>query len=102
MASSWTLQLALSPALGLLNFTTPERARSRSDLIPADFIQHALTLSDTVSVRKRKLPLESMIWLVVGMGVFCNRAIREIGGLWAIVDRIGCPCGGRWSVIQRR
>ncbi|HGM7047434.1 transposase domain-containing protein, partial [Serratia marcescens] len=58
--------MELSQALGIINFTTPERARSLSDLIPAEFIQQALTLTDTVTLRKRKLPLESMIWLVVG------------------------------------
>ncbi|WP_443004956.1 transposase domain-containing protein [Serratia sp. TMDUHS_CL] len=27
-----------------------------------------------MTLRKRKLPLESMIWLVVSMPVFCNSA----------------------------
>ncbi|HEJ8010244.1 TPA: IS4 family transposase, partial [Serratia marcescens] len=53
-------------------------------------------------LRKRKLPLESMIWLVVGMAVFCNRPITEIVGLMDIVDRNGCPFTARSSVIQRR
>ncbi|WP_440528393.1 IS4 family transposase [Serratia marcescens] len=94
--------MELSQALGIINFTTPERARSLSDLIPAEFIQQALTLTDTVTLRKRKLPLESMIWLVVGMAVFCNRPITEIVGLMDIVDRNGCPFTARSSVIQRR
>ncbi|ELY1865514.1 TPA: transposase domain-containing protein [Serratia marcescens] len=33
-----------------------------------------LTVTDTITLRKRKLPLESMIWLVVSMPVFCNSA----------------------------
>ncbi|MCP1108589.1 IS4 family transposase, partial [Serratia nevei] len=94
--------MELSQALGIINFTTPERARSLSDLIPAEFIQQALTLTDTVTLRKRKLPLESMIWLVVGMAVFCSRPITEIVGLMDIVDRNGCPFTARSSVIQRR
>jgi len=44
----------------MINATSPEYARSLSDLIPAEFIQKALTLTDTVTLRKRKLPLESM------------------------------------------
>lgn len=94
--------MELFQALGIINATTPERARSLSDLIPAEFIQQALTLTDTVTLRKRKLPLESMIWLVVGMSIFCNRPITEIVGLMDIVDRNGTPFTARSSVIQRR
>ncbi|BDG86409.1 hypothetical protein TUM20903_39500 [Citrobacter koseri] len=33
-----------------------EHALSLSDLIPTELIQQALTLTDTVTLRKRKLP----------------------------------------------
>ncbi|HAS1202710.1 TPA: hypothetical protein I3821_002759 [Enterobacter cloacae] len=62
----------LSQALGIINVTSLEHARSLSDLIPTEFIQKALTLTATVTLRKSKLPLESMIWLVVGMSIFCK------------------------------
>lgn len=94
--------MELSQALGIINITSPEQARSLSDLIPADLIRQALTLTDTVTLRKRKLPLESMIWLVVGMSVFCNRPMTEIVNLMDIVDRTGTPFTARSSVIQRR
>ncbi|MFP2470074.1 transposase domain-containing protein, partial [Pseudescherichia vulneris] len=48
--------MELSQALGIIIVTSPEHARSLSDLIPADLIQKALTLTDTVTLRKRKLP----------------------------------------------
>ncbi|WP_230354282.1 IS4 family transposase [Lelliottia sp. WAP21] len=94
--------MELSQALGIINITSPEHARSLSDLIPAEFIQKALTLTDTVTLRKRKLPLESMIWLVVGMSIFCNRPMTEIVNLMDITDRTGEPFTARSSVIQRR
>lgn len=94
--------MELSQALGIINVTSPEHARSLSDLIPAEFIHQALTLTDTITLRKRKLPLESMIWLVVGMSVFCNRPMTEIVNLMDIVDRTGTPFTARSSVIQRR
>lgn len=43
-----------------------------------------------------------MIWLVVGMSVFCNRPMTEIVNLTDIVDRTGTPFTARSSVIQRR
>lgn len=94
--------MELSQALGIINATTPERARSLSDLIPNELVQQALTLTDTVTLRKRKLPLESMIWLVVGMSVFSNRPMTEIVNLMDICDRTGTPFTARSSVVQRR
>lgn len=94
--------MELSQALGIINITSPEHARSLSDLIPAELIQKALTLTDTVTLRKRKLPLESMIWLVVGMSIFCNHPMTEIVNLMDITDRTGTPFTARSSVIQRR
>ncbi|MCT4701114.1 IS4 family transposase [Enterobacteriaceae bacterium H20N1] len=94
--------MELSQALGIINVTSPEHARSLSDLIPAELIHKALTLTDTVTLRKRKLPLESMIWLVVGMSIFCNRPMTEIVNLMDISDRTGAPFTARSSVIQRR
>lgn len=94
--------MELSQALGIINLASPEQARNLADLIPEDLIRQALTLSDTVTLRKRKLPLESMIWLVVGMSVFCNRPLTEIVNLMDIVDSSGSPFTARSSVIQRR
>ena len=83
--------MELSQALGIINLASPEQARNLADLIPENLIRQALTLSDTVTLRKRKLPLESMIWLVVGMSVFCNRPLTEIVNLMDIVDSTGSP-----------
>lgn len=94
--------MELSQALGIINVTSAEHARNLSDLIPTEFIQQALTLTDTVTLRKRKLSLESMIWLVVGMAVFCNRPMTEIVNLMDITDRNGAPFTAKSSVIQRR
>lgn len=94
--------MELSQALSIVHLTTPERARSLSELIPAHLIQEAFALTDTVTLRKRKLPLESMIWLIVGMSVFCDRPMTDIVNLMDITDRTGTPFTARSSVIQRR
>ncbi len=54
-------------------------------------IEQALTLTDTVTLRKRKLPLESMVWLVIGMAVFNQRPLSHIVNLMDIADRSGTP-----------
>ena len=96
--------MELSQALGIINLASPEQARNLADLIPEDLIRQALTLSDTVTLRKRKLPLESMIWLVVGMSVFCNRPLTEIVNLMdidnAAVGITGNRTGGTEKVLR--
>lgn len=64
--------IELSQAFGIINITSAEQVCSLSKLIPAKLIHKALALTDTVTLHKRKLLLESMVWLVVDMAVFCN------------------------------
>lgn len=92
----------LSQALGIINITSPEQVQTLADLLPPDLIQQAFSLTDTVTLRKRKLPLESMVWLVVGMAIYNNRPLSQIVNLMDIVDRTGRPFTAPSSVIQRR
>jgi hypothetical protein len=38
----------------------------------------ALTLTGTATVRRRRLPAEQVLWLVVGMALFRNLSIDEV------------------------
>ncbi|SKA55807.1 hypothetical protein CZ814_03672 [Photobacterium toruni] len=37
----------------------------------------AYTLTDTVTMRKRKLTLESMVWLLVGMAIYNDKSMKD-------------------------
>ncbi len=50
----------------------------------------------------RKLPLESMVWLVIGRAVFNNRPLSHIVNLMDIADRTGRPSTAPSSVTARR
>jgi len=92
----------LSQALGIINITAPEQIQTLSDLLPLDIIQQAFSLTDTVTLRKRKFPLESMVWLVMGMAIYNGRPLSHIVNLMDIVDRTVRPFTAPSSVIQRR
>lgn len=94
--------MELSQALGIINLTAPEEVQSLADLLPPDLIQQAFSLTDTVTLRKRKLPLESMVWLVIGMAIFNNKPLSHIVNLMDIVDRTGRAFTAPSSVIARR
>src|SRR5256885_14423861 len=48
-----------------------------SAAIDPQWIADALAATGTASVRRRKLPAEHVVWLVIGMGVFHDRSIAE-------------------------
>lgn len=73
--------MELSQALGIINLTAPDRVQSLADLLSPDLIQQAFSLTNTVTLHKRKLPLESMVWLVIGMTIFNNRSLFQIVNL---------------------
>ncbi|MGB7802516.1 transposase domain-containing protein [Buttiauxella sp.] len=95
--------MELSQAPGIINVTTPEHARNPSEFIPSEFIQRALTLTDTVTLRKRQLPLESMI---------CAASRRKTAWLlitlpWALPGKVPCELRtlyvkAKWLVLPGR
>ncbi len=52
-------------------------ARLRSSIDP-DWIDEALEATGTATLRRRRLPAEQVIWLVLGMALFRNRRIDEV------------------------
>ncbi|PSV68779.1 transposase domain-containing protein, partial [Photobacterium phosphoreum] len=60
----------VSQALNIINDWKPNQVETLADLLPLELINEAYTLTDTVTMRKRKLTLESMVWLLVGMAIY--------------------------------
>jgi hypothetical protein len=46
--------------------------------LPREWIDQALAATGTATLRRRRLPAEQVIWLVLGMALFRNRSIVEI------------------------
>ena len=46
--------------------------------LPIEWLNDALSLTDTVTVRRRKLPPEQIVRLVVGMSLLRNESIQEV------------------------
>jgi len=49
-----------------------------SESLDPEWIAQALAATDTATVRRRKLPAEYVVWLVIGMALFRDRSIREV------------------------
>ncbi len=56
----------------------PEHFEQFATALDPAWIQQALTATGTATVRRRKLPAEQAVWLVIGMGLFRDRSIPAV------------------------
>ena len=72
------LDVCFSEALAYTASVTPGVYTTfRQHLDPA-FIEEALATTGTATLRKRRLPAEQVIWLVVGMALVRDRPIKDV------------------------
>lgn len=62
----------------LTSFPPPEDVSELARDVSPDWIAEALAATGTATVRKRRLPVEQVPWLVIGMALFRNRPITEV------------------------
>lgn len=46
--------------------------------IPIEWIASALALSSQATIRRRRLPTDQVLWLVLGMALFCDEPVHEV------------------------
>ena len=46
--------------------------------VPAQWVESALHATGTATVRKRRLPAEQVVWLVIGMALYRNQSIEDV------------------------
>ena len=56
-------------------FATPEQWGVVQRSIPQDWIEQALAATGTATLRRRRLPLEQAVWLVLGIALLRDRSI---------------------------
>lgn len=56
----------------------PERIDRLAQDIPAHWIEQALEQTGVATLRKRRLPAEQVVWLVIGMALMRNRSILDV------------------------
>jgi hypothetical protein len=58
--------------------TSPEQFETFQKHMDPQWIDEALSVTGKASVRKRLLPAEQVVWLVIGMGIFVKKGLREV------------------------
>lgn len=59
-------------------FPRPEKLSAFTDHLPREWIELALRATGTATIRRRRLPAEQVVWLVLGMALFRDRSVVEI------------------------
>jgi Insertion element 4 transposase N-terminal/Transposase DDE domain len=56
----------------------PDNLAAFAQHLPQEWIEQALQATGTATVRKRRLPAEQVVWLVLGMALYRDRSIVEV------------------------
>ena len=70
--------MELSDALARTSLNRLVEFDSLSDLLCPDLIQQCLASNGVATIRKRKLPMDAMVWAVIGMALFRGESVRNL------------------------
>ena len=70
--------MELSEALARTSINRLTEFTSLADVLEPDIIQSCLDSNGVATLRKRKLPMDAMIWAVIGMALFRNESVRQL------------------------
>jgi hypothetical protein len=60
------------------DFANPESLSLFQKDLPIDWVNQALSDTNKASMRRRKLPAELVVWLIVGIGLYRDRPITDV------------------------
>lgn len=83
-------------------YAKPEEFETFRRHIDAAWIERALTATGTATVRRRRLPVEEVVWVVLGMALFRDRPIEDVVSKLDLALPGGGGTVARSSVSQAR
>ena len=77
-------------------YASPEHFEDFRRQIDPEWVEQALSSTGTATVRRRRLPLEQVIWVVLGMALFRDRPLEDV------VSKLDLALpGGRAGTVAR-
>ena len=70
--------MRLATALGQLNNAPLTEFRHLGEVLCPDLVKDCLSRCGVATIRRRKLPMESMLWAVIGMALFRQFPMRQL------------------------
>lgn len=94
--------MQLSSALSQVSLNNFTEFTGLNELLDSDLVENALSQAGVATIRKRKLPMEQMVWAVVGMALFRKYSMRQLVNQLDIVLPNGEPYVAPSAVTQAR
>lgn len=94
--------MELSEALARTSINRLTEFSSLADVLEPDIIQSCLASNGVATFRKRKLPMDAMIWAVIGMSLFRTESVRQLINKLDIVLPQDVDYVARSAVTQAR
>jgi hypothetical protein len=66
---------ALVQTLDVISKVAPKNIQTLAELLPLDLVEQVLKQTDTVTLKKRKLTLEFMVWLIIAMTIYNDQLL---------------------------
>jgi len=76
--------MALPEAFSAVAAALPRSFEQLGQHLPTEWIAEALEATGTATVRKRRLPAEQVLWLVLGMALMRNQSVQRLAALLEI------------------
>lgn len=70
--------MLLSQAIDIVHKFTPQEFAALSDLLSPELIDECLADTGVVTLRKRRLSMEMMVWAVTGMALFRSHSMNQL------------------------
>ncbi|XOV78482.1 MAG: IS4 family transposase [Aestuariibacter sp.] len=94
--------MELSEALARTSINRLTEFRCLADILDSDIIESCLASNGVATLRKRKLPMDAMIWAVIGMSLFRTESVRQLINKLDIVLPQDVDYVARSAVTQAR
>lgn len=94
--------MQLSTALSLVNSNNVTEFHNLSEILSPEIITAGLKEHGISTIRKRKLPMENMVWAVIGMALFRKFPMRQMLNQLDIILPSGIPYVASSAVTQAR
>ena len=92
----------LNQALDSIHAFSPEQFQGLADYLSPQLISECLEKTGTVTIRKRRLPLEMMVWSIVGMALFRHMPLNQIVNQLDIILPGNKPFVAPSAIVQAR
>jgi len=70
--------MLLSDALARTSLNRTTEFQSLNDILSPEIIEAALASNQVATLRRRKLPMDAMVWAVIGMALFRGESVRQL------------------------